>query len=84
MNCATSEVFETVNKENATVNEVDRMSVLTVVRYCEMLPFYQVCIVTVEDSKWPNAVCIAGFSAFVRTSPAARGKKVHLFTMWTV
>lgn len=57
------------------------MSVLTVVQYCEMLPFYQVCIVTVEDSKWPNAVCSAGYSAFVRTSAAARGKSAFIYNV---
>lgn len=56
---------------------------LTVAQYCEMLPFYQVCNVTVEDSKWLNPICSAGFSDFVRTSAPARGK-MHLFTMLTV
>lgn len=54
---------------------------LTVAQYCEMLPFYQVCNVTVEDSKWLNPICSAGFSAFVRTLVAARGKSAFIYNV---
>lgn len=54
---------------------------LTVAQYCEMLPFYQVCNVTVEDSKWLNPICSAGFSDFVRTSAPARGKNAFIYNV---
>lgn len=54
---------------------------LTVAHYCEMLPFYQVCNVPLEDSKWLNPICSAGFSAFVRTSAPARGKSAFIYNV---